>query len=497
MTTISFSPLQKLKNGSGDHGACLADSDSSSVGTGSELAERDHDLDEPGLGPGLTHLTPADLEKAAGKHKKTKGRVKIKMEFIDNKLRRYTTFSKRKTGIMKKAYELSTLTGTQVMLLVASETGHVYTFATRKLQPMITSESGKALIQTCLNSPDIPSDNHHHNPDQRMSATGFEETELSYQVSDEEALNAKEGKAALFTATNIPGAGADANINTSASTSLQLTGAGHTFPMTTYLPTSSAAQIANAAKVNSSLAGSVSTAVPQVASFTTLISPTGQALTPGQALQTTGVLQVQPQGQPQVQIQANAQSHTPAAAPTLYRLPQGASLTGPASQVVTALVPSIPAASTATTTQPSQNANSVAMLAAPQTSISHAGSTNAIAAPLMYHAPQGLVYAASPGSDGFVFNYQAATAHLAQVSQANVEGSSSSAFTGTVPAIPIQVHVACQQGTTTTQASNSAIAAALPLSTPPQVSGQIAGAALRTASPAAVQVKAPAQSKAL
>lgn len=72
--------------------------------------------------------------------KKTKGRVKIKMEFIDNKLRRYTTFSKRKTGIMKKAYELSTLTGTQVMLLVASETGHVYTFATRKLQPMITSD---------------------------------------------------------------------------------------------------------------------------------------------------------------------------------------------------------------------------------------------------------------------------------------------------------------------------------------------------------------------
>ncbi|KAJ8366040.1 hypothetical protein SKAU_G00148710 [Synaphobranchus kaupii] len=43
--------------------------------------------------------------------KKTRGRVKIKMEFIDNKLRRYTTFSKRKTGIMKKAYELSTLTG--------------------------------------------------------------------------------------------------------------------------------------------------------------------------------------------------------------------------------------------------------------------------------------------------------------------------------------------------------------------------------------------------
>ncbi|PIO65476.1 SRF-type transcription factor [Teladorsagia circumcincta] len=56
------------------------------------------------------------------------------------------------------AYELSTLTGTQVMLLVASETGHVYTYATKKLQPMISSDTGKALIQTCLNAPGDGSD---------------------------------------------------------------------------------------------------------------------------------------------------------------------------------------------------------------------------------------------------------------------------------------------------------------------------------------------------
>lgn len=41
--------------------------------------------------------------------KKTKGRVKIKMEYIENKLRRYTTFSKRKTGIMKKVILTSLL----------------------------------------------------------------------------------------------------------------------------------------------------------------------------------------------------------------------------------------------------------------------------------------------------------------------------------------------------------------------------------------------------
>lgn len=38
--------------------------------------------------------------------KKTRGRVKIRMEYIQNKLRRYTTFSKRKSGIMKKVGSL-------------------------------------------------------------------------------------------------------------------------------------------------------------------------------------------------------------------------------------------------------------------------------------------------------------------------------------------------------------------------------------------------------
>jgi len=114
--------------------------------------------------------------------KKTRGRVKVKMELIKSKLRRYTTFSKRKTGIMKKAYELATLTGTQVMILVASETGHVYTFATQKLQPMITSDAGKSLIQTCLNSPDPPP----VEKDSRMTETGYEEVDLSYHVQEED-----------------------------------------------------------------------------------------------------------------------------------------------------------------------------------------------------------------------------------------------------------------------------------------------------------------------
>ena len=125
-------------------------------------------------------------------HKPHNFRRKINIEFIEDRNRRHITFSKRKAGIMKKvrgggarsntakarvpcprlrerahmacnalhvwqAYELSTLTGTQVLLLVASETGHVYTFATPKLQPLITKPEGKNLIQACLNTPDLPS----------------------------------------------------------------------------------------------------------------------------------------------------------------------------------------------------------------------------------------------------------------------------------------------------------------------------------------------------
>ncbi|KAI7886338.1 SRF-TF-domain-containing protein [Lichtheimia hyalospora FSU 10163] len=95
-----------------------------------------------------------DSDDSDEKPSKRSGRRKIKIEYIEDKNRRHITFSKRKAGIMKKAYELSTLTGTQVLLLVVSETGLVYTFTTVKLQPIVTKPEGKNLIQACLNAPD-------------------------------------------------------------------------------------------------------------------------------------------------------------------------------------------------------------------------------------------------------------------------------------------------------------------------------------------------------
>ncbi len=53
----------------------------------------------------------------------------------------------------QQAYELSVLTGTQVLLLVVSETGLVYTFTTPKLQPLVTKPEGKNLIQVSFTRP--------------------------------------------------------------------------------------------------------------------------------------------------------------------------------------------------------------------------------------------------------------------------------------------------------------------------------------------------------
>ncbi|GAA5874667.1 hypothetical protein JCM3774_004777 [Rhodotorula dairenensis] len=83
-------------------------------------------------------------------------RRKIEIGYIEKKEKRHITFSKRKAGIMKKAYELATLTGTEVLLLVVSETGIVYTFTTTKFQPLVganpdgSPSEGQRLIQQCL-----------------------------------------------------------------------------------------------------------------------------------------------------------------------------------------------------------------------------------------------------------------------------------------------------------------------------------------------------------
>ncbi|GAA94880.1 uncharacterized protein L969DRAFT_94172 [Mixia osmundae IAM 14324] len=75
---------------------------------------------------------------------------KIPIHYISEKTKRSITFSKRKAGIMKKAFELSTLTGTQVVLLVVSESGLVYTYTTTRFQPLVSHPVGQDIIKQCV-----------------------------------------------------------------------------------------------------------------------------------------------------------------------------------------------------------------------------------------------------------------------------------------------------------------------------------------------------------
>lgn len=111
-------------------------------------------LQQPDANRGTKRARPQADDDDDDDDKPGRERRKIEIKFIQDKSRRHITFSKRKAGIMKKAYELSVLTGTQVLLLVVSETGLVYTFTTPKLQPLVTKPEGKNLIQACLNAPE-------------------------------------------------------------------------------------------------------------------------------------------------------------------------------------------------------------------------------------------------------------------------------------------------------------------------------------------------------
>jgi len=167
--------------------------------TAHEAESNEGDLDKKSPhSPSDSHPDPSD---------KKVGRRKIQIEFIEDKSRRHITFSKRKAGIMKKAYELSTLTGTQVLLLVASETGHVYTFATPKLQPLITKSEGKNLIQACLNAPDNSTSSSGGGASSRMSASqsqpepnmnNYGDPGLAEQYEEEKAPHGSKADAKAF-----------------------------------------------------------------------------------------------------------------------------------------------------------------------------------------------------------------------------------------------------------------------------------------------------------
>jgi len=65
------------------------------------------------------------------------GRGKVQLKRIENKINRQVTFSKRRSGLLKKAHEISVLCDAEVGLIIFSTKGKLYEFATESCMDKI------------------------------------------------------------------------------------------------------------------------------------------------------------------------------------------------------------------------------------------------------------------------------------------------------------------------------------------------------------------------
>ncbi|XP_057805691.1 agamous-like MADS-box protein MADS3 [Salvia miltiorrhiza] len=61
------------------------------------------------------------------------GRGRVELKRIENKINRQVTFSKRRNGLLKKAYELSVLCDAEVALIIFSSRGKLYEFGSTSM----------------------------------------------------------------------------------------------------------------------------------------------------------------------------------------------------------------------------------------------------------------------------------------------------------------------------------------------------------------------------
>ncbi|XP_027150051.1 agamous-like MADS-box protein AGL104 [Coffea eugenioides] len=79
------------------------------------------------------------------------GRAKLQMKRIESTTSRQVTFSKRRNGVLKKAYELSTLCDVEIALLMFSPAGRLTQFSTQKrmFEPDLGSMTSMEELESC------------------------------------------------------------------------------------------------------------------------------------------------------------------------------------------------------------------------------------------------------------------------------------------------------------------------------------------------------------
>ncbi|RZS23619.1 hypothetical protein BHM03_00056585 [Ensete ventricosum] len=64
------------------------------------------------------------------------GRGRVQLKRIENKINRQVTFSKRRSGLLKKAHEISVLCDADVAVIVFSTKGKLYEYSTDSRYPL-------------------------------------------------------------------------------------------------------------------------------------------------------------------------------------------------------------------------------------------------------------------------------------------------------------------------------------------------------------------------
>lgn len=75
--------------------------------------------------------------------------------FIEDKEKRDHTFYKRRNGLFKKAEALAALVDSQVMVIVAANSGRIFSFGTPRFEPVLGDAVFRTLIQRSL-APPVP-----------------------------------------------------------------------------------------------------------------------------------------------------------------------------------------------------------------------------------------------------------------------------------------------------------------------------------------------------
>ncbi|RZR86467.1 hypothetical protein BHM03_00013669 [Ensete ventricosum] len=68
-------------------------------------------------------------KRSGGGGEEEMGRGRVELKRIENKINRQVTFSKRRNGLLKKAYELSVLCDAEIALIIFSSRGKLFEFA--------------------------------------------------------------------------------------------------------------------------------------------------------------------------------------------------------------------------------------------------------------------------------------------------------------------------------------------------------------------------------